>query len=297
MAKEIERKFFYKGEVKASSAPSSSWEQGYLPDSGKWEFRLRRESENLRLTLKLGGGLSRQEWELSFPKQELEANAPDLSSLWELAKDRLKKNRTTLSKKPLLWEIDRYEGTLAGLKTVEIEFTSREEARKFRPPKDFGYELTYDPRYKNRELTRATAELPLSSEWPSATWSYGGLPFRKKEGKWEILIVSTRGSERWIFPKGQPEKGLTPSQVALMECQEEAGAKGKVVGHPLLLPYERDAGLVNLVLFPLQLSKLEPSWLEEGQRERQVIPLDYAKNWGKLVTLGAEAIHDLYSDL
>ncbi len=39
-------------------------------------------------------------------------------------------------------ELDRYEGRLAGLAVVEVEFPDREAAERFVPPAWFGDELT-----------------------------------------------------------------------------------------------------------------------------------------------------------
>jgi len=43
----------------------------------------------------------------------------------------------------------------------------------------------------------------------------------------EFLLVQTR-SERWIFPKGGVERGLTQAQSAALEAFEEAGVHGRI---------------------------------------------------------------------
>ena len=43
----------------------------------------------------------------------------------------------------------------------------------------------------------------------------------------EFLLVQTRG-ERWIFPKGSAEPGLTHAQAAALEAFEEAGVHGRM---------------------------------------------------------------------
>jgi hypothetical protein len=77
-----------------------------------------------------------------------------------------------------------------------------------------------------------------------------------------------------------------------MEAKEEAGISGKVVGHPIVLPYIRETGTTNLLLFPVQVTALADRWLELGQRERQVIPLAKADAYGDVVRLGAQWIKD-----
>jgi 8-oxo-dGTP pyrophosphatase MutT (NUDIX family) len=44
----------------------------------------------------------------------------------------------------------------------------------------------------------------------------------------EFLLVRTRGSRRWTFPKGSAEPGLTHAQAAALEAFEEAGVHGKI---------------------------------------------------------------------
>jgi ADP-ribose pyrophosphatase YjhB (NUDIX family) len=43
----------------------------------------------------------------------------------------------------------------------------------------------------------------------------------------EFLLVQTRG-ERWTFPKGSTEPGLTHAQAAAIEAFEEAGVHGRI---------------------------------------------------------------------
>ncbi|MGA9896496.1 MAG: NUDIX domain-containing protein [Terriglobales bacterium] len=44
----------------------------------------------------------------------------------------------------------------------------------------------------------------------------------------EFLLVRTRGSGRWTFPKGGAEPGLTHAQAAALEAFEEAGVHGRM---------------------------------------------------------------------
>ena len=44
----------------------------------------------------------------------------------------------------------------------------------------------------------------------------------------EFLLVQTRGSGRWTFPKGNAEPGMTHAQAAALEAFEEAGVHGRI---------------------------------------------------------------------
>jgi 8-oxo-dGTP pyrophosphatase MutT (NUDIX family) len=48
----------------------------------------------------------------------------------------------------------------------------------------------------------------------------------------EVLLITTRRTQRWIIPKGWPIKGLKPHEVAEREAWEEAGVKGSVRESP-----------------------------------------------------------------
>jgi 8-oxo-dGTP pyrophosphatase MutT (NUDIX family) len=52
--------------------------------------------------------------------------------------------------------------------------------------------------------------------------------YRVRGGAIEFLLVQTRGSARWTFPKGCAEAGLTHAQAAAMEAFEEAGVHGRI---------------------------------------------------------------------
>lgn len=52
--------------------------------------------------------------------------------------------------------------------------------------------------------------------------------YRIRKEQLEFLLVQTRRSRRWIFPKGNAEPGLTHAQAAALEAFEEAGVHGRM---------------------------------------------------------------------
>jgi 8-oxo-dGTP pyrophosphatase MutT (NUDIX family) len=52
--------------------------------------------------------------------------------------------------------------------------------------------------------------------------------YRVRSDGIEFLLVRTRGSGRWTFPKGSTEPGLTHAQAAALEAFEEAGVHGRI---------------------------------------------------------------------
>lgn len=281
MGNEIERKFFCDLEKRVGKRLGTKHvEQGYLVDTGGTEIRLRRPGT--LLTLKNGHGTKRFEWEIPL-------RAGDFEGLWPRTEGaRVAKVRDSYAWKGLTIEVDRYEGVLDGLVTAEVEFGSLAEARGFQPPPVFGAELTWDPRFKNRALA-SNPDVPLMTR---GLWSYGVIPYLDGPEGPAIVGITTRRHDRWIVPKGQPEPGHTPEQVALIEAREEAGLTGRVTGHPLVLPYARETGVTNLLLFPMLVTRLADRWLESGQRERRLIPLADAGDYGDVVRLAAQALSE-----
>ena len=59
------------------------------------------------------------------------------------------------------------------------------------------------------------------------------LPLRIGEtGAVETLLVTSRGTGRWVLPKGNLMKGVSRAEAAAIEAQEEAGIVGRVVEKP-----------------------------------------------------------------
>ncbi|WP_426231631.1 NUDIX hydrolase [Pararhizobium sp. DWP3-4] len=51
-------------------------------------------------------------------------------------------------------------------------------------------------------------------------------------GIFEVLLVTSRQSGRWIIPKGWPIAGKKPHEVAAIEAFEEAGVRGRATKKP-----------------------------------------------------------------
>jgi len=287
MPREFERKFFFTpSRWTGKLVRSVPLDQGYLADTGTWEIRLRRAGTDCRYTMKTGAGLDRDSWDTRI-------DGPEFDALWPKTDGRrIVKVRDKYETKGPEVEVDRFSGSLAGLTVAEVEFATAAEARTFAVPRAFGPELTYDPRYKNRALAESP-QVPRKVD-RDGTWAYGVLPYRQGLRGLEMVVVTNRRQDRWIFPKGHPEPRLTAERVALNEAREEAGISGKVTGHPIVLPYVRETGTVNLLLYPVLITGLSERWLELGQRERQIIRVQDAEAYGDVVRWGADCLKDRY---
>ncbi len=59
------------------------------------------------------------------------------------------------------------------------------------------------------------------------------LVYRRDMGALRILVITSRGTGRWIIPKGWPQVGRTLAETALCEAYEEAGIRGEVAPVPI----------------------------------------------------------------
>ena len=105
-----------------------------------------------------------------------------------------------------------------------------------------------------------------------------------REGKAgrEVLMVTSRGTQRWVLPKGWPMKGRTLAGAALREAWEEAGVVGTVEEVPLgWYGYDktRKGGLplsCRVEVFRVTVADLAREWPELRQRRREWMPLGQA---------------------
>lgn len=152
---EIERKFLLTSlpfDI-ATGQAFAELEQSYLSfgDSDEPERRIRKVEQGGEAkyfyTEKGLGDLCREE-------EEYEISEYSYKRLRELTiTPTIKKRRYYFSLDTLLTaEIDVYGDALAGLITVEVEFPDLESASHFNAPTWFGKEITYDPKYKNKNL-------------------------------------------------------------------------------------------------------------------------------------------------
>jgi len=103
---------------------------------------------------------------------------------------------------------------------------------------------------------------------------FSALCYRFRRGKPEILLITSRGTGRWIIPKGWPMDGLTPAASAAQEAWEEAGVRGRVFDQCLgLFSYSKSVGGKGLpivvMVYPLRVKTLAGTYPEEGQRTRK----------------------------
>ncbi|RYE02761.1 MAG: DUF47 family protein [Sphingomonadales bacterium] len=99
-----------------------------------------------------------------------------------------------------------------------------------------------------------------------------------------MLLVTSRGTGRWVIPKGNLSRGLSAHASAALEAQEEAGVRGALCPIPLgsyQYRKRRSSGAtltVDVDVFPLAVNDVLPSWKEQSERERKWFGLSEAAN-------------------
>lgn len=123
--------------------------------------------------------------------------------------------------------------------------------------------------------TRPFVPLTSFGQQGGVAMQYAALCFRIRKDKPQFLLVTSRGSGRWILPKGWPMKGRAPSKAALREAWEEAGVRGRV-GRDFIgmYSYRKALGrqrmeLCIALVFPVDVKSLDGQFPEARQRRRK----------------------------
>jgi adenylate cyclase len=152
MGVEIERRFLVASDAWRDAALGRQrLVQGYLAREDGVSVRLRLNGSGARLTIKGPGGLSRPEFEYNVPRDDAQQMIEQLCAGRSLAK-----TRHIVPHGGLRWEVDVFEGVLAGLVIAEVELPAPDHPVAL--PPWVGREITGDHRYANAVL--ASAEAP-----------------------------------------------------------------------------------------------------------------------------------------
>lgn len=150
MAVEIERKFLVADDRWQSLATSSSAiRQGYLSEGGAASVRVRIvDDASAMLTIK--SAPDREQGRLEFEYRIPVADAETLLALSARRVIAKRRHIVPAGATGLVWEVDVFEGRLAGLVLAEIELD--DVRRAIALPGWIGREVTDDPRYYNEHL-------------------------------------------------------------------------------------------------------------------------------------------------
>jgi 8-oxo-dGTP pyrophosphatase MutT (NUDIX family) len=103
---------------------------------------------------------------------------------------------------------------------------------------------------------------------------YAALPWRRAPG-FEILLITSRETRRWVIPKGWPIPEKSAAESAAQEAFEEAGIRGQMVaqamGHYTYSKRQRgDAKKrFRVDVFAMEVTEVLDQWPEAHERARQ----------------------------
>jgi 8-oxo-dGTP pyrophosphatase MutT (NUDIX family) len=122
------------------------------------------------------------------------------------------------------------------------------------------------------ELTGHTAELHAGRAVEQA----GALCFRTtQDNETQVLLLTSRGTGRWVVPKGNVEKHESARKCAAREAMEEAGVSGKVFKKPFgFYSYLKfDVKPVHIVtVFLLRVDRVDHECPESSERRYAWVP-------------------------
>jgi phosphohistidine phosphatase len=96
------------------------------------------------------------------------------------------------------------------------------------------------------------------------------VPCRLREGRIEVLLITTVNKGKWTIPKGIVERHLRPEESAGEEAFEEAGIKGRVLEECVgTYRYDKWGGTCEVSVFPMLVDTVMEDWPESGIRRRR----------------------------
>lgn len=160
--------------------------------------------------------------------------------------------------------------------------------------------VTLAPRTKRRGARAGWVARARRWRCPWARRKVGAIPYRVTEGGVEFLLVTSRRTGRWIFPKGGLIAGLDGPQSAAREAYEEGGVHGAIAPRPVgrYLDRVRGGRTVEIRLYPLNVERQLEDWPEKNQRRRRWASLEEVRRLHvsrSLIELAEKTRRDLES--
>ena len=104
------------------------------------------------------------------------------------------------------------------------------------------------------------------------------IPYRRRKGKLEFCLVTSRRTGVWTFPKGMIDDGWDSRETALNEAEEEAGLHGELEGAPVgTYKYEKWSRRLTVEVHLMRVDKAQKEWDEEDFRKRRWFEPDEAR--------------------
>jgi 8-oxo-dGTP pyrophosphatase MutT (NUDIX family) len=134
-------------------------------------------------------------------------------------------------------------------------------------------------RAKTKAKAKRAAARPALPKVPRHR-QYGVIPVRfGRGGQLQVLLLTSRGTGRWVIPKGWPMRKRTPAGTAEREAFEEAGLKGTLLSRRPVGSYryikedEKFTGAILVRVFILAVEEQKKDWPEYRERRTRWFPV------------------------
>ena len=103
------------------------------------------------------------------------------------------------------------------------------------------------------------------------------IPFRIRDERVEIALITTLSGKRWVIPKGSLDDGEQSRDAAIRETEEEAGLIGDLERKPLgHYRFTRSNERYVVEVYLMRVTTELNYWLEARVRRRRWIAVDKA---------------------
>ena len=103
------------------------------------------------------------------------------------------------------------------------------------------------------------------------------IPYRLREERVEIALVTSHGGKRWVVPKGSLDDGEEAVDAAIRETEEEAGLIGELVERPIgWYRYAKQNDWYHVDVYVMRVTAVLDSWMEARHRHRRFVSVEDA---------------------
>lgn len=118
------------------------------------------------------------------------------------------------------------------------------------------------------------------------------LPYLLLGGEIRVCLITSRGTKRWVIPKGWPNPPFQPYEQAAREAEEEAGLVGEIAVDPIgSYTYSKRLHFLSsaecrVSVYPLLVTIQRVRWPEQAERELLWVPAGMAADMVHEAELG-----------
>lgn len=103
------------------------------------------------------------------------------------------------------------------------------------------------------------------------------IPYRIRNARLEVALVTTSTGKGWIVPKGSIDDGERARDAAIREAEEEAGLRGVVTRKRLGRYWHFNGnGPYQVDVYVMRVTKVLEEWMEDKMRRRRWMPVPRA---------------------